>query len=97
MKSIYKYKLEIVDRQEIQTFKFCSVLSVDVQNDDIFIWLMVDKNESKQKISINIFGTGMEIHDNFYVGHEHNTFVGTVQLNGFVWHIFANGSFTTIF
>lgn len=95
MKRIYKYELEITDTQQIETHKFCQILSVQMQNDKPYLWVVIDEYEPMQKLNISMFGTGYPISKNFYIGHEHNTFCGTIQQSLFVWHVFANGYLTT--
>jgi len=71
MKTIYKYQIKIDDSQQVETHRFCTPLSVQMQNGVPCMWVMVD--------------TGHAVPDNFYVGGDHNMFLGTIQLSGLVF------------
>jgi hypothetical protein len=95
MKTIYKYALQLVDEQEVELPKWCTPLSAQMQNNEIQMWALVDKSQPLVKATVKIFGTGEAIPDNFYVGREHHTYLGTAQHGSFVWHVFITGSFTS--
>lgn len=87
---IYKYPLEIKDGA--QTIEFPSavhLVSVQVQHGQIVMWGVVedDPPEGKDKAFVGEFfviGTGQPFPTEKVLTH-----LGTVQLNGFVWHIFG--------
>lgn len=103
MKMIFKYPLELTDRQEIEVPIVCQILSVQVQGRVICLWALVETElrsndpniELTRKITVRIVGTGKPIPDaNEIASH----FIGTVQGgtptkmpngNDYVWHVFA--------
>lgn len=93
MKNIFKYELKLIDIQEVLLPKWSTPLSVQMQNGKIQMWVFVDPDQPTIKANVIIHGTGQDIPDNFYVGREHNLFLGTVQEDVYVWHIFIAGSF----
>lgn len=86
MKRIFKYSLEILDRQEVELPAGAKILSVQAQNGLPQIWAMVDDSQVKtDMVHIRIIGTGYEIPD-----ADSLEYIGTVQLiNGeCVFHVF---------
>lgn len=94
MKKIFKYRLKREDVQEVLLPKWSTPLSVQMQNGEIQMWVLVDIEQPVVKSQVTIYGTVQSVPDNFYVGREHNLFLGTVQDKIYVWHIFITGSFT---
>ena len=86
MKRIFKYSMEIMDRQEVELPAGAKILSVQAQNGLPQIWAMVDDSQAKtDMVHIRIIGTGYEIPD-----ADSLEYIGTVQLiNGeCVFHVF---------
>jgi len=79
---IYKYELKIQDRQNITMDWDARLLSVQFQDGKLCLWAMVDTNSWKSHRTIRIVGTGMDFDPDGLV------FIGTVQQDGFVWHVF---------
>jgi len=88
MKTIFKYKLEITDEQEIAIPDGAAVLSVAAQGDDLCLWAAVDTLNALHLKTIYIHGTGNPIE-----ALEYKRFIGTaVMPNGLVWHVFTDES-----
>lgn len=87
MKKIFKYPVNIVDRQEIEMPEGAEILTVQNQGGVICLWAIVDPEKEKLTRTIRIIGTGHDIADG---EAETLIYIGTVQTNGgaFVWHIF---------
>jgi len=87
MKTIYKYNLEITDRQSLELPKNADILSVKNQDNKLCLWAYVDTEiEEKTIHEIEVFGTGNPIFENSKTVRE---FLGTcVMPNGLVWHVF---------
>lgn len=85
MRTIYKYKLELKDEQEIVMPALANILCVQMQNGSPHIWAQLDSNASPQTRTIGIFGTGNPIppYKNMY-------YIGTFQIHGagLVFHVF---------
>lgn len=80
---IYKYDLALTDKQVIQvSYKF-QPLSVQVQNNTLCLWAIVDETDKfLVDRNITIIGTGNPINE------PPGVFIDTVQQNGYVWHVF---------
>lgn len=84
-KIIYKETLELTTRQVKKLPKNARILSVQIQNNEITFWYLFEsvfKSDLEEK-TFYIYGTGS---DDISYNLE---YVGTVQLNTFVWHIFT--------
>ena len=83
MKAIYKFPLIVQSSQYISTPIDFKPLSVQVQKNTIYLWALcgsVTKNVSR---CIRIYGTG----HGSVIGDK-DCYLGTVQHNGYVWHLF---------
>jgi len=83
MKKIFKYPLLEIPSQIVTMHQGSRILSIQVQNRILCIWALVDEDMPLKKHKILIFGTGQEIDTEFIL-----TFMGTVQMGNFVWHVF---------
>ena len=91
---IYKYILELTTSQSIDIIGFEKVLDCQVQNGKICIWVLCDPLPARQANCPNpvkgqnfwIFGTGQDID----VDYMDILYLKTVQLDGYVWHVFKN-------
>jgi hypothetical protein len=83
MITIHKYQFQIADSIEVEMPIHSDILSVQLQNGTPTIWAKVDTSLQMVKRIFLVFGTGHEINPMFDYRH-----IGTIQLNGFVWHIF---------
>lgn len=86
MKTIYKYQLEITDCQTIDMPLGAKLLCVDHQFGSLFIWAEVDPNHPMIPRQFDIYGTGSLIPE--MCQEESRVYVGTVQIGGFVWHVY---------
>lgn len=84
MQTIYKYPLALKDKQRVVMHEGATVFHVDVQNEQLTIWAMVDTNQPMEDRHFYIVGTGHPM-PNGPVKH-----VGTalMQHDRFVWHVF---------
>lgn len=89
MKTVFKYKLEVTDHQEIELPKEASVLLIAEQHDVLCMWCEVDTEEVKETRCFRIYGTGHEIQN-----RDNLMFLQTVVMSGghFVAHIFEEES-----
>lgn len=87
MKTIYKYKLGIIDEQWIALPFGAKFLSAQFQDGQLYAWALVDPQADDVSTCVRIFGTGQNI------GQDLPGFVylSTVQEGGglFVWHVFV--------
>lgn len=85
---IYKHKLSLCDEQCIEMQIDAQVLSVQAQGGDICVWarqLWAGAQMGKAQRRFTIVGTGNEF-DLLRAG----TYVGTVLMTPFVWHVFES-------
>ena len=80
MKKIYKYTLDRSVRCVLDMPMDSRVLCVQMQGGEICLWAEVDPAFAKFERVYCVIGTGRECP----VGN----YIGTVQENGFVWHIY---------
>jgi hypothetical protein len=81
---IWKYTLELEDEQEILVPTGYEFLSVQEYAGSICLWFLVDSKANKESVPIYILGTGWEDID-----MPARKFLGTVQINRYVWHVFT--------
>ncbi len=93
MKTIYKYPLKLVDTQRIKIPKGSVVISAQVQDGVICLWAEVDTDKPLVEPLVYVVGTGQPLPEQecWFDGDEQhfNLYIDTVQLNGFVWHIYV--------
>lgn len=87
MNTIYKYPLQIEDRQVVEMPKNARILSIQVQNGVPCIWAKVNPKSEKEKRVIYIVGTGHDL-ENFI--SDFCNYCGTFQIRGgaLVFHAF---------
>lgn len=85
MKTIYKYKLQTTDEQQILMPKGAEILTVQLQDGEPQLWALVETNNQPTKRYIEIFGTGNPI-----IGIGPRKYIATYQLRGgaLVFHVF---------
>lgn len=88
MRKIFKYPLSVSDHQEIQVPAGGEFISVQVQNDVMCLWALVDEDKVQEAREIRVIGTGHPIYDD----SGKLDYIGTVQtMNGqLIWHIFED-------
>lgn len=85
MKKIHKYTLSIIDYQTIDVPPDYEVLTAQIQNGDIQLWILVDPTTPDYtRLKIGIFGTGNPIYEPV------KKYISTVQLDDgkLVFHVF---------
>ncbi len=85
MKTIYKYTLDLVDSQVIPMPIGARILNIQVQNGRICLWAIVEIGSRIERRTFVIQGTGNKL---CKAVEDRGYYMGTVQNNGFVWHIF---------
>jgi hypothetical protein len=84
---IWKFPLRITDAQVIKLPKSSRILCVQEQNGYPCIWALVYPHMEMEGKTIEIVGTGHPIPQG---GDTQRSYLGTVQINGLVWHIFES-------
>ena len=86
LKKIYKYTLQIEDKQTLKLPEGSKILSVAEQNNSIVLYALVNTDtENVERVSVIIHGTGHPAND-----VEDYAFLGTVKLYGgdLMFHVF---------
>jgi len=88
MKTIWKFPLELTDRQTIKMPIDAQILSVQSQGNVICLWAIVDECDGNRLVPRTFFiaGTGNPLPCN----PKSMAFIGTVQIVPFVWHVFES-------
>jgi len=86
-KNIYKYTLEVTDKQRIELYRQSEILSIQEQNGVLCMWVLCDVEFVKDVRTFEIFGTGHNIDYDMGVDRK---FISTFQMQGgaFVGHVF---------
>lgn len=86
MKTIYKYPLKIQDKQTVSIPMGAQILSVQVQDEVVCLWALVDPELPKKEFEFQMLGTG---HDASHINANY-LHIGTVQLDdgNLVFHVF---------
>lgn len=89
MKTIWKFSLSHLERNEIKVPRGSKLLSVQVQCGRLFVWVLVGEKEASKcdyrtKV-VSVYGTGFDVPD------DPGRFVGTIVDGEFVWHVFEKG------
>ena len=85
MRRIYKYELEITDKQDVEMPLGAQMLSVQMQGDKLCVWALITTGREQEVRHIEIYGTGRDIGNENQMNIFHR---GTVQDGGLVWHVF---------
>ena len=84
MKTIHKFELTVTNSQKIAVPETAEILSAQVQNGTICLWVRVDTDDAHHFRELRIYGTGHEI------GCGNLKFIDTVQLSSgsLIFHVF---------
>ena len=86
MLTIWKYRIEADDEQDLMLPEGAKVLSFMTQGDMPFVWVLVDPEAQLKQRSFVLRGTGHEID----IPQEHLSFIGSVSMRGgsLIFHLF---------
>lgn len=87
MKTIYKYRLDMTDFQQVSLPKGAEILCVQSQHNIPNLWALVDTEQRREMRQFEIFGTGHEVKEDMGIDRK---YIGTFQLNdgNLVFHVF---------
>lgn len=84
MKTIYKYPINLTtEKQCLCLPENSQLLSVQMQNEKLCVWALIDESQPLSMVRFHIFGTGENLPDDL-----NTVFLGTVQDGIYVWHVF---------
>lgn len=86
---VYKYRLQLFDRQIVKMPSNSRILSIQGQHGTLTMWALVDVNSEPVVREFFVFGTGHPVPAEMV---DRLAFVGTVQMNDglLVWHVFED-------
>lgn len=85
MNTIWKYVLDITDKQTLFMPREAEFLHVGEQNGRLCVWAEVDTDNGLEPVDVFICGTGNQL-PVFGAGV---LYVGTAQVGEFVWHVYS--------
>ena len=87
MQTIYKYALEVTDKQRVNLPKGAEILTVQEQYGVPCIWAQVDTTSPPEERIFETFGTGHEMPIDMGIDRK---YIGTYQIQGgsLVFHLF---------
>lgn len=86
---IYKYPLQLADRQIVKMRDYSQILTIQEQNGWPYIWAMVNDDEPEVEREFLMFGTGEDLKLMVDDTATKFQFIGTIQVNGvLVFHFF---------
>ena len=80
--TIWKYPLQITDRQFVMLPEGARILTVQMQGKQLCLWAMMNPDALPKRREIQIIGTGHDVSD------ADGRYIATVQMQALVWHIF---------
>lgn len=85
MEKIYKYHIEVTDEQQVSLPKGAQILTVQTQQEQPCIWVLVDPQMPTELVTIRVHGTGHDVPDS-----DNLKYIGTFQMmgGGLVFHTF---------
>lgn len=85
MRAIWKFPVAVDVRPRLRMPKGARLLSFQVQDGKLCVWAEVDTEAEKETRYFAIHGTGHEMPRE--MGYS-DTYIGTVQISGYVWHLY---------
>lgn len=81
---VYKYPLQITDKQIVQLPEIREILCVQIQNKVPCLWAYVDPNSKNEPVEIVTMGTG------HVLAKKSRKYISTYQFGELVFHVFEN-------
>lgn len=80
---IYKHIIDIKDTVRLEIPQYATILKVARQGDQVCVWVQGNTQRPNTHIELRIFGTGHPMPED-----EGLTYIDTVVMDYYVWHIF---------
>lgn len=87
MRTIWKYPLELTDQTELMIPKGAEVLTAQMQELQLGLWILVNSDAETEVRTFDIYGTGNPVPAIDLRTHTRK-YIATVQQSIFVWHVF---------
>jgi hypothetical protein len=85
VRAIWKFPVPLDVRPRLWMPKGAKVLTFQVQGGKLCVWAEVDTEATTETRYFAVHGTGMEMPNGTA---DSDVYVGTVQISGFVWHLY---------
>jgi len=87
-RTIWKFPLQVTDKQQVEMPQGAEILCVQVQHGTPCLWALVDAEQGPVKRVIYVYGTGHPFTNQ-------GTYVGTFQVHGgaLIFHVFDGGTY----
>ncbi len=87
MNSIWKFSLDIVDRQKVAMPAHSHLLTAQFQGEQLMLWALVDLKQQSRNRIIRIYGTGRPCNE-----QTSEAYLTSVQEgSSLIWHVFDGG------
>ncbi len=83
-KTIWKFQLKLDGYQEVEMPADAEIIAIQIQDNAICVWAIVNPSAPVKVFKFEIFGTGRAMAD------LPRKYVGTVYPDGYVFHVFIN-------
>lgn len=83
---IWKFELTKERTQLVKMPLKSEIMDIQMQNNKLVMWALVDQTTDEIEVKINMYGTGWETRENT----SKDEYLSTVQDGKFVWHFFMN-------
>lgn len=84
-RTIWKFPLQTKLQQFIEIPRVYELLTVQAQDGVPTLWAIVNPAAKKEVVRVDMFPTGGSAPEH----HDHAKHLGTVQIDGLVWHFFC--------
>ena len=81
MRTIYKYHIQLADKTILDLPRSARPLAAQAQDGQLTMWVELDNREPTTSRTFLLIGTGHIVPDNV-------VYIGTLQQDFFVWHIY---------
>lgn len=85
MKAIWKYRIPLVSESKVSMQKDARIIHVNIQEESLTIWAIVETESIREFRTFRVFGTGEELDEKYLPSL---IYIGTVHIKGYVFHIF---------
>lgn len=85
MKTIWKFRFELVGPLQLSMPRGAQVLTVQDQGGVGCLWAMVEPENELESRYFEVFGTGHPVYEDMDVNRK---YIATFQQPPFVWHVF---------
>lgn len=82
MKTIFKYRLRVVDRQTLPIPTGFKVRYVGTQDREVMVWIELDDSHDTAPVDFLIIGTGEAV-------PPEGIYIGTTIVGYYVWHVYV--------